>query len=440
MALKDPTAWMEDLAFYMSDKSVSESAEALEPQLLQTGSKAAVALWIALCGTLGGAFGAVTISPGIRHPLAFAVYVVIAALLLRGLHPLTVRLLSSGAAWLVMFAFFWTSMLGLCVVLGARIESRWIAYGLSAGGGAFVGMMYGSFPPGNTRNQDAWMLSFLLAPLGALVATYLLRHSGALDAIGGAAGAGAVAAGILMVPMSALLVKLWDEAAGLAELGQLYLHNDTFAAKAVAYLDRAIALKPDIAQYYTLRAVGLSRMNELERASADWEKASGLAQHDPEPHVQRGVDCLRRGAVGDAIRWFESALEKNPEHARAHCYLGAALERQGDLPRAFEHYDRAIALAPDDAKVHCDRSYANFRRGDYTNALKDAQRAVRLQDHLGIAYAAHGQALLMLGRSDEALDSFHEAIDLGLEPSVHEDVLRQIESLEGDAHEDEERR
>ena len=168
MALKDPTAWMNDLTFYMSEESVSGNAGALEPQLLQPGSKTAAAAWIALSGILGGAFGAVTISPDIRHPLTFAIYVAISALLLRGLHPLTVRLLSRGVAWLAMFAFFWTALLGLCVVLGARIESRWIGYGLSIGGGAFIGMMYGAFPPATfgTRMPRWWRFCLHhLAPL-----------------------------------------------------------------------------------------------------------------------------------------------------------------------------------------------------------------------------------------------------------------------------------
>jgi Flp pilus assembly protein TadD len=427
--LTDPTAWKDDLAFYMTEESVADQAAALEPLLLGTGATAASGAWIALIGTLGGGFGGVTISPGIRHPLSFAVYVAISALLLRGLHPLTVRLLGSSVAWQAMFGFFWTSLLGLCVVLAARFETRWIAYGLSVGGGAFVGMMYGAFPPGNTRNQDAWMLAFPLAPLGAVVATYYLRHAGALETIGAAAGAGAIAGGILIAPMSVLLVRLSDQAQGLAELGQLYLHNETFAPKAVAFFDRAIAMSPNEARYYNLRAVGLSRMNEVERASADWEKALALAPQDPEPHVQRGVDCLRRGAVGEAVRLFESALATNADHARAHGYLGAAWERQEDLRRAFTHYDRAIALAQEDAKGYCDRSSANFRRGDYAKALKDAERAVRLHDHLGAAYAARGEALLMLERRDEALESFQEAIDLGVEPAVHEDVLRKMESI-----------
>jgi tetratricopeptide (TPR) repeat protein len=228
--------------------------------------------------------------------------------------------------------------------------------------------------------------------------------------------------------MGALLTRLWDEAQGLAELGRLYLHNETFAPKAVACLDRAIALNQGEARYYTLRAVGLSRMEEPERAAADWAKASMLAPRDPEPDVQQGVDYLRRGLLPDAIGAFEAALAKDPDHARAHGYMGVALERQEELNRAFTYYDRAIALARDDAKGYCDRSYAYFRRGEYTKALNDAERAVQLHDRMGIAHAARGQALLMLDRPDEAMTSLREAIDLGVEPAVHEDVLGRIES------------
>jgi Flp pilus assembly protein TadD len=438
LAIKDPTAWANDLEWYMTEEAVEDQVAAIESTLGQGGSKIAAAFWIALIGTLGGAFGALTISPAIRTPINFVVFLVASGVLLRGLHPLTVRLLGRGVAWQAMFAFVWTSLLGLGVVLSARLDTRWLAYGLSVGGGAFIGMMYGAFPPGDTRNQDAWMLAFPLAPLGAVVATYFLRHSGAAGSIGGAAAAGALAAAILMVPLCALLVRLWDEAQGLAETGQLYLHNATFAPQAVAHFDRAIAMRPDNAQYYTLRGVGLSQMNEHDRASMDWDKASALAPHDPEPHVQRGVDALRRGALAEAVRALESALEKNPDHARAHGYLGGAWERQQDRARAFEHYDRAVLLAPDDAKVHCDRSSAFLRRGEYTKAVADARRAVKLESRLGLAYAAHGHALLMLGKPDEALNSFHEAIDLGLEPALHEDVLRQVERLEAPDREEQE--
>lgn len=435
MVLKDPTAWKDDVTFYMDEDAVVQEAEVLEPLLLTGSSKPAAGAWMALVGTIGGAFGGVTISPAIRHPLSFAVYVIVSALLLRGLHPLTVRLLGSGVAWQALFGFVWTSLLGVGAVLAAGIESRWMAYSVSIGSGLFIGMMYGAFPPGNTRNQDSWMMAFPIAAVAAFVATYTLRHTRGLEPIAAAAAAGAVAGAVLMVPMSILYVRLSDEAQGLAELGQIYLHNETFSPKAAAYFDRAIALNPNEARYYTLRGIALSRMNEPERAWADWEHASTLKPRDPDPDVQRGVDALRRGAVEDAVKSLESALEKHPDHARAHGYLGLAFERRGDLPRAFEHYDRAVALANDDAKGFCDRSYAHFRRGDYEKALADAARAVRLERRRGIGYAARGQALLMLERREEALDDFQEAIDLGIEPAVHEVVLRRMESLRADEDE-----
>ena len=36
------------------------------------------------------------------------------------------------------------------------------------------------------------MLAFLVAPVSAFLATYVLRHTGGLDTLGGAAGAGAL--------------------------------------------------------------------------------------------------------------------------------------------------------------------------------------------------------------------------------------------------------
>ena len=63
--MKDPTAWMDDLAFYMDDRSLAETAATIEPTLLYRGSKAAAGAWIGLTGIVGGAFGGVTLSPAI---------------------------------------------------------------------------------------------------------------------------------------------------------------------------------------------------------------------------------------------------------------------------------------------------------------------------------------------------------------------------------------
>src|SRR4029453_13759786 len=295
MAIKDPTAWMQDLEFYMDDDNVADTADTIEPTLLYGASKTAAGAWLAFVGIIGGAFGGVTVSPAIRTPVSFAVYLIGAALLLRGLHPLTVRLLDRAVGWVAMFGFFWVALLGCFAVLGARMDSRLAAYGISVGMGAFIGMMYGAFPPGGSKKEDVWMsIALPLAPLGSGLATYLLRHApGASGTALGAALGGSCAGGVLMVPMGFLLTRLWSEAEALAQMGLLYLHNDNFASKAVAFFDRAIAIDPNNTSYYQLRGVAWSRMGNPQRASADWDKALALPPNDPNPHRARARDGLK---------------------------------------------------------------------------------------------------------------------------------------------------
>ena len=251
MRLKDPTAWMEDLTFYMDDKELSGTASQMEQTLLVGADRTRLAMWLSIVGTAGGALGGITVSPAIRtSALAFVGFLVAAAVVVRGFHPVTVKLFGRGAGWAVGFALFWAFLLGLFTVLGARRESELWAYVLSIGMGAFIGMMNGSFAAEVVRSEEAWVgVSFLTAPILAGLVTFALRQApGAEDGLAWALLGGAVVAGVYTTVMSIVLHRLWDEGHALGRMGLLYLHNDNFAPKAMAYLDRAIAMSPNDAR------------------------------------------------------------------------------------------------------------------------------------------------------------------------------------------------
>jgi len=431
MALKDPTAWMEDLTVFMDDEEIAETAAAMEPTLVYGGSKAAAGAWVGFIGVLGGAFGAVTVSPEIRQSWwVFGAYLLGALVLLRGVHPLTVKMLGRAVAWQASLAIFWTCLLAAGATFGAHTNSTMWGYVLSGGMGGFVGLLYGSLTPAFIRREDAWLLTALpLAPLSALLATFLLRNVLVPGSVGSTATAGAIAGGTLMLPLGALLASLWDEAHGLRQMGLLYLHNENFAPKAIAYFDRAIALAPSDAELYNLRGIAWSKMDEPARASADWQKVTELLPNDPEPHLNRGVDFLRQGALDHAIEALHHALAIKPDHSTAHSNLGAAYERRGDLDRAIDHYGRAIEQRPDYANAYSNRGYAYWRKAEYDRALEDCERAISLDPKLGMAHVNRGHALAALGRTEDAGASYSTATELG-DPTIREEALRGLETLD----------
>ena len=438
MELKDPTAWMDDLDVYMDDDDIAGTAATIEPTLVFGGSKTLAGLWIGLAGILGGVLGGLTPSPGIRGLVPFIGYTVFALLLLRGLNPLTKRLFGTAIAWQSMLALFWGSLLAFFAVLGAGLQTRWIAYAVSVGSGAFVGLMYGSLTPGVTKREDTWLVTALpLAPLSAGIATYVLRHMpGMADTATGAAIAGGLSGGLLLLPMGLLLGRIWDEAQGLGQMGLLYLHNENYAPKAVAYFDRALTIEPNNARYYDLRAIGWARMGEYDRASADWDKATSLSPANPDPHINRGLALLRRQQVTEAVRSFEIAVNKSPSSSKAHRHLAAAFEVEGNSERAFEHYDRAVAVAGNDPRAYADRGAAHLKRGNAEQALRDAEEAIAVAGDLAIAYVIQGDALAALGREHEAIKSYRDALEFGSEPSMEERALQGLEKLGASESED----
>ena len=222
MPLKDPTQWFDDLSVHIDDEELIEQAAALEPTLLHGGSRIAAAVWISLVSAIAGAFGGFTFSDEVRSSwLIFIPYLIAGAVLLRVLNPLSTRLLGPTVAWQALQAFFWSFLLAMVSVLGARIDTAWLFYTVSVGGGLFIGLIYGSLGPGFITKEDAWLLAAL--PLGALSTWSASALQRAFDASTNPpwseAFVGTMAASVFMVPMAVLMAMLSSKANGLAENG-----------------------------------------------------------------------------------------------------------------------------------------------------------------------------------------------------------------------------
>jgi len=142
----------------------------------------------------------------------------------------------------------------------------------------------------------------------------------------------------------------------LAELGATtalsqgrYDEAQVLLRQGKAAAEMAISLDPSASQAY--RALGsiFLRMGDLEGASRSALQAVRL---DPADH--KAYDMLAdvfAGLEGEdnhqaARRYFEKSLTLFPEGWQAHHRFGVLLQNEGELPAALSHADRAIALRP----------------------------------------------------------------------------------------------
>jgi tetratricopeptide (TPR) repeat protein len=347
------------------------------------------------------------------------------------LKPLSTRLLGPTVAWQAVLAFFWSFLLAMVAVLGARIETVWLSYAVSVSGGLFIGLMYGSLAPGVVRNEDAWTIAAL--PLGGLStwsATALQRaFYASANPPWSEAFVGTMAASVFMLPMAVLMAMLSSKSNGLAKMAMLYLHNENFTAKAIEYLDQAIALSPRSADLYNLRGIAYSKSGDGDRADADFRKVTELSSSAAEAHMNRGVDFLRQGDFDRSIEALKHATTVNPKLAMAFSNLGTAYQKKGDLDAAIESYNRAITLRAKYPIAFANRAYAYHLKGEHDLAIADATHAIKLDARLPMAHTNLGHALAAKGDAILAARSYRRALALNPDPTVAEETLKALEQL-----------
>jgi tetratricopeptide (TPR) repeat protein len=123
-------------------------------------------------------------------------------------------------------------------------------------------------------------------------------------------------------------------------------------------------------------------------------------------YAERGR--LRR-LSGDALasQDFRAALDLDPNHARAHRWLGeAGLGGRG----ALSSLDRAISLDPSDGWAYAYRAAGRLLERDGAGAAEDAARAARLLPREALPFFLEGLALSKTRRRLAAHAAFQEAL------------------------------
>lgn len=145
-------------------------------------------------------------------------------------------------------------------------------------------------------------------------------------------------------------------------MDQFTLHNYEDAIKD---LDRAIALTPDFALAYFMRAVAATRLdNTTVTDNATTDPAIALSE--------------ARARKARIIEDYDSVIGMSPRSPFPHFNKGNLYVEMQDLTSALSSYTRAIELKPDFGEAYYNRGYVYFRLGNRQAGTADLSRAGEL--------------------------------------------------------------
>ncbi len=129
-------------------------------------------------------------------------------------------------------------------------------------------------------------------------------------------------------------------------VGRAYLQRGNVdSAQAMRFLQRAVALDPNKAEYhlYVAWAANEATPVQLGLARSHIDRALQLDNLLADGYWQRGVLLRKEGQVNDAIKDLKRALELKPTRFEAHAALAEAYEDRNEVGPAMVEWQSAIA-------------------------------------------------------------------------------------------------
>lgn len=228
-------------------------------------------------------------------------------------------------------------------------------------------------------------------------------------------------------------------------------------AGALADLDRAITLAPDVASYRRARAAAYVTGKQFDRALADLDAAVRSDPHDPDLLLERADLQRQRKQFAAAAADLTTAAALLPAKSRRHLDVAALLTAVDAFdpaiaqinawiaanpgwshdPEALNERCRARALAGkelDQALADCNtahvvvsgssdildsRGLARLRRGEYDKAVADYNAALAISPKMAWALYGRGLAEKHLGQTARSEADIAAAIKLAPDLAEH---------------------
>lgn len=181
---------------------------------------------------------------------------------------------------------------------------------------------------------------------------------------------------------------------------------------AIPLLKLAVRLAPLDPWPYIDLAGQLLRGSRVNEGLGAYLRAMTLAPKEPDSYIHFSHALNGLGLRREAIAVLIEAHRRWPGDAELHGQLGDCLLSAGELVEALRHCSMAIRLEPRNPD-HCRRlGQTHLRLREPSLALKIFRKGLSCASGRADLHSGLGEALLQLGRIEEARRAFRDALDI----------------------------
>jgi len=182
--------------------------------------------------------------------------------------------------------------------------------------------------------------------------------------------------------------------------------------RAVAKLQKAIAIKPNNATYYGELGAIFHKQDKLPEAISAYKKAISLNPKWESFYQSLGKILFTNNLLSETIAVYKQAIAMNPEYSQFYRLLGDVLMKQNELAQAEVNYLKAIDLEPANAfNYRCVGDIFRKKRA-WQEAIKYYSKAIDLSPNTEYFYSNLADIFTKQNKLDKAIDIYQQAVKM----------------------------
>lgn len=198
----------------------------------------------------------------------------------------------------------------------------------------------------------------------------------------------------------------------LCSLGTI-AHQAGNQDSAIELIDKALAIKPDLAAAWLVRSNALQALTRYEEALASCDKALSINHEFVEALCNRGNALQALTRDEEALASYDKALATAPNFAEALSNRGNVLRKLGRYEEALGSYDKALAINPGFAQAFNNRGTVLQSLKRYEEALACYDRALAINPEWALPHLNRARTLLALQRPEDGIGAYRKALERG---------------------------